>query len=81
MTLDYLKEKYNLNVNYTILEANGEERVGGRLYTYKFPPKPDVPEYPEIKPHDYYDVGAMRFPVVSVMNRYVLYHSYFFVSH
>jgi hypothetical protein len=46
---------------YQILEAAGEERVGGRLFTYNF----GEPE----APHDYYEVGAMRFPKNPVMTR------------
>ncbi|KAK8088320.1 hypothetical protein PG997_003281 [Apiospora hydei] len=72
MTFDYLKEKYGLDVEYEILEANGEERLGGRLFTYYFKNKIDsegevVP--PEVGPHDYYDVGAMRFPDIDIMER------------
>lgn len=66
MLFDYLNEIYpGLNVKYTILEAE-EKRLGGRLYTYKFPKKPDQPD---IGPHDYFDVGAMRFPTVKTMDR------------
>lgn len=66
MLFDYLNDKYpGLNVKYTILEAE-KKRFGGRLYTYKFPQRPDQPE---IGPHDYYDVGAMRFPEVTTMKR------------
>jgi len=46
---------------YEILEAAGTERVGGRLFTYDF----GEPQ----GPHDYYDVGAMRFPKNPVMTR------------
>jgi hypothetical protein len=46
---------------YQIFEAAGEERVGGRLFTYEF----GEPR----GPHDYYDVGAMRFPDNPVMTR------------
>ncbi|KAG2121986.1 uncharacterized protein EDB93DRAFT_1300094, partial [Suillus bovinus] len=42
----------SLGINYEILEAS--DRTGGRLFTYKFQ---DGGEY------DYYDVGAMRFPL------------------
>jgi hypothetical protein len=66
MIFDHLKETYGLNVTYEILEAE-EERVGGRLYTYKFPSTDCYPA----GPHDYYDVGAMRFPETPVMKRYV----------
>lgn len=76
MIFDWLKVKGKrqelpeLNISYDILEANDEERLGGRLYTYKFPPtngyKPGV--------HDYYDVGAMRFPENPFMKRSVTYN-------
>lgn len=67
LIIDYLNEKSNdwengkLNISYDILEAAGPERLGGRLYTYKF----------SGKKHDYYDVGAMRFPNNKIMERYV----------
>ncbi|KAF4980211.1 hypothetical protein FZEAL_3722 [Fusarium zealandicum] len=48
-----------LKINYDILEAAGEERLGGRLYTHHF----------SDEKHDYYDVGAMRFPNNSIMKR------------
>lgn len=48
-----------LHINYDILEAAGEERLGGRLYTHHFTDQE----------HDYYDVGAMRFPNNSIMKR------------
>lgn len=41
-----------LGIDYDLIEAAGEDRLGGRLYTYKF----------SDALHDYYDVGAMRFP-------------------
>ncbi|OJD38025.1 l-amino acid oxidase [Diplodia corticola] len=44
-----------LGIPYDILEAN--ERIGGRVYTHRFGPGP----------HDYYDVGAMRFPDIPIM--------------
>ncbi|EXF84028.1 flavin containing amine oxidoreductase [Colletotrichum fioriniae PJ7] len=50
----------HLNITYEILEASDEERFGGRLYTHRFS-KDGV--------HDYYDVGAMRFPRNAVMDR------------
>ncbi|KID72227.1 uncharacterized protein G6M90_00g104370 [Metarhizium brunneum] len=46
---------------YTIHEAAQHDRVGGRLYTHNF----GGPR----KAHDYYDVGAMRFPDNPVMAR------------
>lgn len=67
LIFDYLNETYNLNVTYEILEAD-ENRCGGRLFTYTFPQRENQPT-PE--KHDYYDVGAMRFPYVDggVMER------------
>ena len=63
MTIDYLnKEVPGLDVKYEILEAAGEDRFGGRLYTHKFS-KDNL--------HDYYDVGAMRFPAIPIMKRYL----------
>ncbi|KAF4960491.1 hypothetical protein FSARC_10459 [Fusarium sarcochroum] len=53
-----LKDK-NLKIKYDILEAAGAERLGGRLYTHHF----------SDEEHDYYDVGAMRFPNNSIMKR------------
>ncbi|CEI63518.1 hypothetical protein FVEN_g6649 [Fusarium venenatum] len=46
-----------LKINYDILEAAGAERLGGRLYTHHF----------SDEEHDYYDVGAMRFPNNTIM--------------
>jgi Flavin containing amine oxidoreductase len=63
MIIDYLKkvldEEFgiNFNVTYDILEASN--RVGGRLYTHHF----------SNSIHDYYDVGAMRFPDSPIMER------------
>ena len=37
MLLDWLAKTYQIKVKYKIVEANGEERVGGRLFTHKFP--------------------------------------------
>ncbi|PNP74571.1 hypothetical protein FNYG_12076 [Fusarium nygamai] len=48
-----------LKVSYDILEAAGAERLGGRLYTHHF----------SDEEHDYYDVGAMRFPNNTIMKR------------
>ena len=68
MVFDWLNEhpelKGKLKINYDILEAAGEERLGGRLYTHKFS------EGDPAKTHDYYDVGAMRFPNNDIMKRY-----------
>lgn len=46
-----------LSIPYDILEAS--DRPGGRILTHYFSPKP----------HDYYDIGAMRFPNVPPMER------------
>lgn len=45
------------NLSYQILEAS--DRVGGRMYTHKFTETP----------HDYYDIGAMRYPRIKIMDR------------
>ena len=47
----------SIGVPYEILEAS--YRIGGRLYTHHF----------SNMPHDYYDVGAMRFPNTPIMRR------------
>ncbi|KAI1446140.1 hypothetical protein F5Y02DRAFT_91130 [Annulohypoxylon stygium] len=54
MILDSLKIS---NLTYDILEANS--RVGGRVYTHHF----------SKTKHDYYDIGAMRFPKIPIMKR------------
>ena len=62
MTIDYLNEMVpDLNFSYDILEAADETRFGGRLYTHRF----------SEALHDYYDVGAMRFPDIPIMKRHV----------
>lgn len=48
----------SLKISYDILEAN-PNRVGGRCYTYRF----------SEEPHDYYDIGAMRYPKIPTMQR------------
>ena len=48
-----------LGLQYEIIEASG--RHGGRIYTYHF----ETPENSNF--HNYYDVGAMRFPRTKVM--------------
>lgn len=48
-----------LGIQYEILEAS--DRVGGRIFTKYFTP--------EKEKHDYYDVGAMRFPHTRLMER------------
>jgi monoamine oxidase len=45
------------NLSYDILEA--DHRVGGRMYTHYF----------SDTKHDYYDIGAMRFPQIPIMDR------------
>ena len=52
MIFDHLKEEYNLHVEYDFLEAGDKTRVGGGIYTHHITPEP----------HDYYGVGAMRYP-------------------
>ncbi|CAG1962599.1 unnamed protein product [Fusarium graminearum] len=64
LLFDWLNDHPNLKgkglkINYDILEAAGAERLGGRLYTHHF----------SDEEHDYYDVGAMRFPNNSIMKR------------
>ncbi|KAI0810085.1 hypothetical protein GGR55DRAFT_695878 [Xylaria sp. FL0064] len=54
MILDSLKIP---QLTYDILEAS--PRVGGRIYTHKFS---------DIR-HDYYDIGAMRYPKIPNMKR------------
>jgi hypothetical protein len=44
------------NLSYDILESS--DRVGGRLYTYHFEGEP-------AGLHDYFDIGAMRYPKAS----------------
>jgi hypothetical protein len=67
LMLDYLNDRIpEFNVGYEIFEANDPSRVGGRLFTYNF--KPDPPQNPQ-GPHDYYDVGGMRFPQNPIMER------------
>ncbi|KAJ3541739.1 hypothetical protein NM208_g2594 [Fusarium decemcellulare] len=62
------KKSLPLAFDYDMYEAAGPERVGGRLFTYNFGGAPDV--------HDYYDVGAMRFPHNPVMKRvFELFHN------
>ncbi len=62
MIFDYLNEKYEVNVGYEIVECNKPERLGGRLYTHYFGEETD-------DSHEYYDVGAMRFPDIPVMEQ------------
>jgi len=63
LVLEYLnKQQTSVKFTYDILEADKTNRSGGRLYTHNF----------SSQPHDYYDVGAMRFPDHAVMTRYGL---------
>jgi hypothetical protein len=45
-------------LSYEILESS-PDRTGGRLYTYRFKDEPH-------SPHDYFDIGAMRYPKASL---------------
>jgi len=66
MMFDYFKtEVPEFDIEYDIIEAGPEDRVGGRLFTYNFPHKTGT----RSGPHDYYDVGGMRFPENPVMTR------------
>ncbi|KAK2043689.1 flavin-containing amine oxidoreductase [Colletotrichum somersetense] len=62
LVLDWVCNITGLKIDYDILEASDKTRFGGRLFTHYFddPPK---------RVHDYYDVGAMRFPENNVMDR------------
>ena len=55
MILDAMKIP---GLSYDLLEADC--RVGGRIYTHRF----------SDEKHDYYDVGAMRFPEIKIMEKY-----------
>ncbi|KAG2029886.1 hypothetical protein BDR03DRAFT_936773 [Suillus americanus] len=50
----------DLGIPYRIIEAQG--KVGGRLLTYKFQDGTG-------SPYNYFDIGAMRFPKISSMQR------------
>lgn len=66
LVLEYLNTaQTSVKFTYDILEADTTKRSGGRLYTHNF----------SQQPHDYYDVGAMRFPKHAVMNRYGMHPS------
>lgn len=73
MIFDWLKSKSDkgelpdLHIKYDLFEAAGEDRAGGRLYTHHFE---GTKQYPT-GPHQYYDVGAMRFPDNPVMQKSV----------
>ena len=76
MIFDWLKSKGDkgelpdLRIKYDLLEAAGEDRAGGRLYTYHFKGTKQYPVDPN-HPHHYYDVGAMRFPDNPIMQKSV----------
>lgn len=63
LIFDHLKEACGLEVEYEILESNNEERLGGRLFSHYFK------DVKNPGTHDYYDVGAMRFPEIDIMKR------------
>lgn len=60
-TIRRYKGAGKLKIEYEILEAASKDRFGGRLFTHHFS---------KDGTHDYYDVGAMRFPDNEVMSRY-----------
>ncbi|KAF9781077.1 hypothetical protein IL306_014118 [Fusarium sp. DS 682] len=65
MVFDWLNEQCKaegLKIEYDIMEAAKMNRLGGRLYTHRF----------SEGEHDYYDVGAMRFPNNTIMKRSVI---------
>lgn len=71
MILDYLNKTVkngDFKVSYDIFEAADEDRKGGQLFTYNFKSQ-DGTNSPG--PHNYYDVGAIRFPQNKVMTRCV----------
>ncbi|KAJ4135117.1 hypothetical protein NW768_004734 [Fusarium equiseti] len=64
LLFDWINEKcenenLKFKIDYDIVEAAKMNRLGGRLYTHRF----------SYDAHDYYDVGAMRFPNNSIMKR------------
>jgi hypothetical protein len=62
LLLNEISEKVpEFKVSYDIFESS--KRVGGRLYTHSFS---DDKTHSK---HDYYDVGAMRFPETAIMKR------------
>ncbi|KAG8853979.1 hypothetical protein FRB96_007842 [Tulasnella sp. 330] len=62
------KEPRSLGIPFEILEA--QNRTGGRLYTHKFIKKDEKGDPLLDQPkHDYYDVGAMRYPKTNIMKR------------
>lgn len=59
----------DLEIDYDIIEAAGEERLGGRLYTHYFSETSEEQKKNGWVNHDYYDVGAMRYPDNDIMKR------------
>ncbi|KAF8475407.1 amine oxidase [Gautieria morchelliformis] len=55
----------DLGIDYEILEAN--KIVGGRLFTHHFGEKPNDYYASRMLPSNSYDVGAMRFPDIPLM--------------
>ncbi|KAK9422887.1 hypothetical protein SUNI508_04554 [Seiridium unicorne] len=73
MIFDWLNKQFensgSLEIDYDIMEAAEEDRLGGRLYTHYFSElSPEDKSSGKIN-HDYYDVGAMRFPKNHIMSR------------
>ncbi|KAN0021556.1 hypothetical protein ACTFIU_010163 [Dictyostelium citrinum] len=50
----------DLGINYKILEIS-KERIGGRIYSYRF----------SDQAYDYSELGAMRIPIIPIMDRLV----------
>lgn len=61
LLFDWLNQELGgkLRIDYDIIEAADASRLGGRLFTHSF----------SGDEHDYYDVGAMRFPDNDIMKR------------
>lgn len=62
-----------LKIPYDLLESS--DRVGGRMYTKHFSDiHPDSSkQFPNVDAkHDYYDIGAMRYPKIPLMDKYVV---------
>jgi hypothetical protein len=70
MLFEWLNKKIpTLKIDYDLIEAAGEERLGGRLYTHYFSELSDKDKAKGWVNHDYYDVGAMRYPENEIMRR------------
>jgi monoamine oxidase len=56
-------------IPYDFFEAS--DKVGGRMYTKRFSDLPDVSQKPDNSNtyHDYYDIGAMRYPDIPFMRK------------